>query len=256
MSESRREDQHVASLENVQQPIIVYRLSDTNSKATLKFHLRARIRANMANTYKPTATMKVHFLSLPPELRNRVYGYVLAKVDDITWCLQARGNDRPSMRRARKVKLLPVPNSQKKKARKLSLFVTCTKIYREAIGMVYSKVSLLVEPLSPYMDSAQTRTHLQELLGTLAARISPEGLSRIETVAFSSIWDLGRFALLLQSDPLLDHLKRPIQRMTVGNMLAGVTEITFVVSSYDEGDLCLKPHPWWLSASPALSSAS
>lgn len=100
----------------------------------------------MSTPHTPTTVQQASpLLSLPPELRNKIYDYVLADVQDNV-CIDLEGKDNIVHKVvAKKTRSVPTED----KTSRLSLFLTCRQINTEASLIAFSKMSMSLDTVFP-----------------------------------------------------------------------------------------------------------
>jgi hypothetical protein len=94
-------------------------------------------------------------LTLPSELRNAIYEYVLADVQDNV-CIDLVGGDN----KVHKVKAKePRTVSKEERTSRLSLLLTCRQINDEASGIAYSKMSMSLDTVFATPEDFNTRAN-------------------------------------------------------------------------------------------------
>ncbi|KAM0708675.1 hypothetical protein Q7P35_005327 [Cladosporium inversicolor] len=93
----------------------------------------------MSTPHTPTtAPQTSRLLSLPPELRNKIYDYALAGVQD-DLCIDLEGREN-KVHKEGDTKSRSIPTDDN--TSRLSLLLTCRQINAEASGIAYSKMSM------------------------------------------------------------------------------------------------------------------
>lgn len=130
-------------------------------------------------------------LNLPSELRNSIYEYVLADVQDSVCINLERGDNsayRSKTKRAKKPKAVPIGE----KTSRLSLLLTCGQINREASSMAFSKMSMSLKSVfstntsffSGQISAGDRR--LNSMLADIARIFDPLKLSFITSMSVPS----------------------------------------------------------------------
>jgi hypothetical protein len=140
-----------------------------------------------------TAPGSSRLLTLPAELRNSIYEYVFADVQDNVCIDLERADNKKETRKVRGKK--PKSTSNPDETSRLGLLLTCRKINTEASGIAFSKMSMSIDnvfPVTQYTDirgkvSLDDRgERLASILGKVTKTFLGGNLGAIPTMVFPS----------------------------------------------------------------------
>jgi hypothetical protein len=147
------------------------------------------------STPQGTNTTGREFFKLSPELRNLIYEYVLADVQDNICIKLECGNDQAHKSRITKSRSV----SRDDNASQLSMLLACKQINSEASGIAYSKMSISMSSISALAEGrgghkaeglAQIIPRVKSVFENFTETFDPANSSLIKTLVLRDSGDL------------------------------------------------------------------